>query len=274
MNQVRVLWGDTDSSPYGTGSYASRGAVMAGGAAITTCRVIKEKAHRIAAHLLEANPAQVVDQSDGITIRNQPGLRVSMAEIARAAYGGAKRLPKGMEPGLEATCFYDPYYGTASYATHGAVVEIDRETFAVRIIRYVVCDDCGRVINPLIVDGQQTGGVMQGVGGALLEEVVYDEQGQLLTGSLMDYLVPCAADAFSVDLCHLENPSPTSLGGFRGVGESGTIGAAAAVANAINDALEPLGVELSELPITPGRIFEAVQRRGQPSDKANASAPA
>jgi carbon-monoxide dehydrogenase large subunit len=160
-----------------------------------------------------------------------------------------------MEPGLEATRFYDPYFGTASGATHLAVVEVERATGAVRVLRYVVVEDCGRIINPLIVEGQAIGGVVQGIGAALMEELVYGADGQLLTGTLVDYLVPTAAEAPRVEVHHVERPSPTTLGGFKGVGEGGTIGAPAAIANAVADALAPLGVAIRELPITPGRLF-------------------
>lgn len=261
MEDVRVVWGDTDVAPYGTGSYASRGAVMGGGAAIMASRQVAEKARRIAAHLLETASSPRTSAQTDSAIGGREQSRISLREIARAAYAGVKRLPKGLEPGLEATCFYDPYYGTASYAAHGAVVEVDPETFAVSILRYVVADDCGRMINPLIVDGQVYGGVAQGLGAALLEEVVYDPGGQLVTGSLMDYLLPLATDIPRIAVSHMDIPSPTSLGGFRGVGESGTIGAPATVANAINDALSPLGIELCELPITPTRIFERLAAR-------------
>ena len=263
LEDVRVLWGDTDVAPYGTGSYASRGAVMGGGAAIMASRAVAEKVRRIAAHLLEtASPTSIATEPRTV-IGDRTEPRVRLKEIAKAAYAGLKRLPKGMEPGLQATCFYDPYYGTASYATHGTVVEIDPDTFRITVLRYVVADDCGRMINPLIVDGQVCGGVAQGLGGALLEEVVYDPSGQLITGSLMDYLVATASDIPRIEVGHLDIPSPTSLGGFRGVGESGTIGAPAAVANAINDALSPLGIELGELPITPLRIFEHLVARNR-----------
>jgi aerobic carbon-monoxide dehydrogenase large subunit len=261
FDDVRVIFGDTASSPYGTGSYASRGAVMGGGAAIMAARTIREKADKIAIHLLEADSDEHVVRRGRTWTRQSAGRVVSLKDIAQAAYAGAKRLPRGMEPGLEATRFYDPYYGTTTSATHAAIVEIDPETFAVKVARYVVAEDCGRVINPLIVDGQIHGGVAQGIGGALLEETVYDEAGQLMTGSLMDYLVPTAASLPAMEAWHLDNFSPTSLGGFRGVGESGTIGAPAAIANAIADALAPLGVEPNELPLTPERLFQLCSGR-------------
>jgi carbon-monoxide dehydrogenase large subunit len=262
LEDVRVVHGDTQLSPYGTGTYASRSAVLAGGAGILAGRVVREKALRIAAHLLEADPADLVINDGRVSVRGMPDRGVTFKEIARAAYSGVRRLPQGMEPGLEATRFYDPYYGTTSNATHAAVVEVDRETFQVRILRYVVVEDCGRIINPLIVEGQVHGGVVQGVGAALLEEVVYDEAGQLLTGSLMDYLIPSAAEVSAMEVHHLETLSPTTLGGFKGMGEGGTIGAPAAIANAVADALAPLGVEVSELPITPERLFRLIRKTG------------
>jgi len=189
-----------------------------------------------------------------------PDRSVAVRQIARAAYSGARQLPKGLEPGLEATKFYDPYYGTASNATHMAVVEVDRATCEVKTLRYVVVEDCGRMVNPLIVDGQVHGGVAQGIGAALLEEIVYDEHGQLLSGTLMDYVVPSACEIPTMEVHHLETPSPVSLGGFRGMGEGGTIGAPAAIANAIADALAPLGIEIAELPMSPDRLFRLIRR--------------
>jgi len=241
LEDVRVVHGDTALGPNGSGTYASRSAVIGGGAAILAGRALREKALAIASHALEADVRDLELRDSAISVRGAPDRRLSLSEIARMAYAGAKRLPKGMEPGLEATRFYDPYYGTASNATHIAVVEVDGETGAVSTVRYVVVEDCGRVINPLIVEGQAIGGVAQGIGAAILEEVVYGADGQLLTGSLMDYLVPTATDVPAIEVIHLDHPSPTTLGGFKGVGEGGTIGAPAALANAIEDALAPLG---------------------------------
>jgi len=260
IESVRVIHGDTAVSPYGTGTYASRSAVLGGGAAILASGAVREKILRIAAHQLEVAPADL-DLSEGrVSIKGLPDRALPLREIARAAYTGTKRLPKGMEPGLEATRFYDPYFGTASNATHVAIVEVDPESWQVRVVRYVVVEDCGRVINPLIVEGQAVGGVAQGIGAALLEELVYTEDGQLLTGSLMDYLPPTAAELPAVQVIHLERPSPTTLGGFKGVGEGGTIGAPAAIANAVADALAPFGVEVSELPLTAERLFQLLRK--------------
>ena len=263
VDDVRVLYGDTGRSPHGTGSYASRSAVLGGGAAILAARAIREKALTIAAHQLEASVDDLELAAGVVRVRGVPGREITLAAIASAAYAGTRRLPQGVEPGLEATRFYDPYLGTASNATHVAVVEVDAATCTVRPLRHVVVEDCGRVINPLIARGQTVGGVAQGIGAALLEEVVHDAAGQLVTASLMDYLVPTAGEIPPVDVIHLDAVSPTTLGGFKGVGEGGTIGAPAAVANAIADALGPLGVEISELPVTPERLFRLLARKGR-----------
>ena len=258
IEDVRVVHGDTDASPYGTGTYASRSLVLAGGAAILAGRSVREKMLVIAGHLLEADPADVTLADGRYAVRGMPDRSVTVRQIARAAYGGAKQLPKGLEPGLEATRFYDPYYGTASNATHAAMIEIDRATLEVKTLRYVVVEDCGRMVNPLIVDGQVHGGVAQGIGAALLEEIVYDDEGQLLSGTLMDYVVPSACEIPTMEVHHVETPSPVALGGFRGMGEGGTIGAPAAIANAVADALAPLQIEIAELPVTPERLFRLI----------------
>ncbi len=262
FDAVRIVHGDTAAGPVGSGTYASRSAVIGGGAAILASRAVRDKALLIAAHRLEADVRDLALEGGVVHVKGAPARRVTFAEIARAAYAGAKRLPKGMEPGLEATRFYDPYIGTAASATHVAVVEVDLDLCSVALVRHVVVEDCGRIINPMIVEGQAVGGVAQGVGAALLEEVVYGEGGQLQSGSLMDYLVPTATDVPPIEVEHVERPSPSTLGGFKGVGEGGTIGAPAAIANAVADALAPLGIEISELPITPERLFRLLSERG------------
>ena len=168
-------------------------------------------------------------------------------------------MPPDAHDELAATKTYDPVFGTTTSATHIAAVEIDPETYEVRIDRFAVAEDCGRIVNPLIVDGQVHGGVAQGIGAALYEEIIYDEQGQINTASLVDYLVPSACEIPMMDVVHLESASPTTLGGFRGMGEGGTIGAPAAIANAVADALAPLGIEINELPVTPERLFRLIE---------------
>jgi carbon-monoxide dehydrogenase large subunit len=259
FEDVRVVHGDTAAGPIGSGTYASRSAVIAGGAAILASRAVREKALAIAAHRLEVDPRDV-ELADGVAaVRGVPDRQVSLRDIARAAYAGARRLPEGMEPGLEATRYYDPFFGTAANAAHVAVVEVDPELASVALRRHLVVEDCGRIINPLIVEGQAVGGVAQGVGAALLEELIYDDAGQLVTGTLMDYLTPTAWEMPPVEVHHLERPSPSTLGGFKGVGEGGTIGAPAAIANAVAAALAPLGVAVSELPVTPERLFRLIR---------------
>jgi len=263
LDAVRVVHGDTEAGPIGSGTYASRSAVIGGGAAILASRAVRDKALQIAAHRLEADVRDLELSSGVAWVRGAPDRRLTLSEIARSAYAGTRRLPTGMEPGLEATRFYDPYIGTAANATHVAVVEVDLDLCSITLTRYVVVEDGGRLINPMIVEGQAIGGVAQGVGAALLEELVYGDGGQLLTGSLMDYLIPTAAELPWVEVMHLEQPSPSTLGGFKGVGEGGTIGAPAAIANAVADALAPLGIEITELPVTPERLFRLLAARAR-----------
>ena len=260
FEDVRIVQGDTAGRAYMTGTYASRSAVLAGGAAKLACAELREKLLAAASHLLEAHAVDLGIEAGRVFVRGTDrGL--AFRELARRVYVEFGRLPRDLQQELEATRLYDPQFGTTSCATHAAVVEIDRETFSVSILRYVVAEDCGRIINPMIVEGQVHGGVAQGIGAALLEELVYDGEGQLLTGSLMDYLVPSAAEIPPIEALHIEAESPTTLGGFRGMGEGGTIGAPAAVANAVADALAPLGIEIAELPITPERLYRLIGAR-------------
>jgi carbon-monoxide dehydrogenase large subunit len=190
---------------------------------------------------------------------------LTFRELAKAVYSEMGRLPPEAREELEVTKIYDPVFGTTTSATHIAIVEVDPKTCQVRIDRYVVAEDCGRVINPMIVDGQVAGGVAQGIGAALYEEVVYDAAGQLLTASLADYVIPSASEIPAIQTIHLDSESPTSLGGFRGMGEGGTIGAPAAIANALADALAPLGGEIFELPMTPDRLFRLIENLNAPA---------
>jgi carbon-monoxide dehydrogenase large subunit len=169
-------------------------------------------------------------------------------------------LPRDAREGLEVTKVYDPYFGTTSSATHIVVLEIDPETYHVKLDRYIVAEDCGRIINPMIVDGQVHGAVAQGIGEALYEEVIYDDAGQVLTASLADYVIPTAYEVPSITTIHLETESPSTVGGLRGMGEGGTIGAPAAIANALADALAPFGIEIFELPMTPEHLFRLIEK--------------
>jgi aerobic carbon-monoxide dehydrogenase large subunit len=265
IEDIRILHGDSAVSAHGTGTYASRSAVLAGGAATLSARELKEKLVRAASHLLEA-AVEDIDAADGRVFVVGTDRSLSFRELARAVYSQMGRLPREAREELEVSRVYDPYFGTTTSATHIVMLEIDPKTCGVKIERYVVAEDCGRVINPLIVDGQVHGGVAQGIGAALYEEVVYDEAGQILTASFADYAVPSAAEVPSIEAIHLDTESPTTIGGYRGMGEGGTIGAPAAVANALADALAPLGGEIYELPMTPERLFRLIERlRASPS---------
>jgi aerobic carbon-monoxide dehydrogenase large subunit len=255
LEAVRVILGDTDATPFGLGAFASRQAVIGGGAVARAARALREKITAIAAHLLEASAADLEVAGGRIAVRGMPARGLSMPDVARVAHLETHRLPPETEPGLEATRFYDPIRGTFAAGTQAAVVEVDVATGRLQIRRYVCVEDTGRVINPLIVEGQVQGAIAQGIGGALLEHLVYDGAGQLLTGTLMEYALPTAADVPAFELAHVEVPAENLLG-VRGVGEGGTLGPPAVLANAVADALAPLGVEVNELPITPARLWD------------------
>ncbi|OWW20370.1 dehydrogenase [Noviherbaspirillum denitrificans] len=260
FDDITIVHGDTSVVSHSTGTYASRSAVLAGGAAMLAARAMKEKLARIASHMLDSDPSHI-DIRDGIFTARDSGKSVTIADIADVVYSQMGRLPKEAIEVLEETRSYDPVWGTTSAATHFALVEIDPETYTVHVRDYLVAEDCGRIINPLIVDGQVHGAVAQGIGAALFEEVVYDERGQLLTASLVDYVAPAAPEVPAMQIVHVESALPATLGGFRGMGEGGTIGAPAAIANAVSDALAPLGIEIVELPVTPGRLFRLIQEQ-------------
>ena len=257
VEDVRIIHGDSAAVPNATGSFASRSAVLAGGAATLAARSLRGKVFGVAAHLLDATPDALVAE-DGRIFVPDSNKSTTFQEVARAVYRDIGRLPAELRAELDSSASYDPVFGTTSSATHIAVLEIDPETCTVRLEKFAVAEDCGRLINPLIVDGQVHGGVVQGIGAALHEEIVYDAQGQLLTASLLDYLLPTAADVPPISVAHVESASP-AIGGFRGMGEGGTIGAPAAIANALADALSPLGLEIDELPVTPERLFRLLE---------------
>jgi carbon-monoxide dehydrogenase large subunit len=260
-DQIRVRQGDTDLVPYGWGTFASRSAVVGGAAVRVASDRLAEKVRRIAAHLLEA-PAEDVEITDGHARVRGTEAGMPVAEVARVALLQSHRLPEGMEPGLAARASFDvDGPGTFSNATHGVVCELDAGTGAVRVLRYVVVEDCGVVINPQVVDGQVRGGVAQGLAAALYEALRYDEAGTPLTGTLMDYLVPTATEVPVIDIEHLETPCAFSVTGAKGMGEGGTIGAPAAVLGAVNDALRHTGVELDAIPIRPEAVLAALHGR-------------
>jgi aerobic carbon-monoxide dehydrogenase large subunit len=259
VNDVKVVHGDTDNTPMGWGTYGSRTTAVGGAALAVATRKIKEKAKLLAGHLLEA-AVEDIDYADGkFFVRGFPDKHKTIQDIALLA-NVAWNLPAGMEAGLEATSFYDPPNFVFPFGTHIAVVEVDAETGRVDLKRYVAVDDCGPQINPVIVEGQVHGGVVQGIGQALWEGAVYDDNGQLLTGSLTDYAIPRADALPQIEVLSTVTPSPHHPLGVKGIGEAGTIASTSTVYNAVIDALEPFKVSSIQMPLTPERVWRAIQR--------------
>jgi carbon-monoxide dehydrogenase large subunit len=261
VEDVEVVHGDTDKVQMGTGTFGSRSAVCGGNAIHMSIDKIQDKAKRIAANLLEAAPEDVVAENGQYFVQGAPANAKTFQEVALAAYW-YESLPEGTEPGLEAVSIFDPQNFTWPFGTHIAVVEVDGDTGEVDLQKYVAVDDVGNVINPMIVEGMVHGGVVQGVGQALTEIGVYSDDGQLLSGTLLEYAVPRADLLPGIEVDRIETPSPHNPLGVKGAGEMGTIAATPAVANAVLDALAPLGVTHMELPLTPERIWRAVQAAG------------
>jgi carbon-monoxide dehydrogenase large subunit len=273
VSDVRVVQGDTDLSPYGFGTFASRSAVMSGGATIMASRAVADKMRRVAGHWLEASPGDIMLAAGRASVRGAPDRSVRISDIAHAAIMQCDRLPPGEEPGLESTQRYTAGAGTGGFsnACHVVTVDVDIETGRVDLLRYVVAEDCGAVINPMIVEGQVHGGVAQGIGSTLYEHLAYDAQGQLLTTTFLDYLVPGAMEVPIMEIDHLESPSPVQLGGIKGMGEGGAVAPAGAIANAVVDALSLLGVTVTDLPLDPGRVRELIARAGQEAPRIGVS---
>ncbi|WP_420640367.1 xanthine dehydrogenase family protein molybdopterin-binding subunit [Candidatus Poriferisocius sp.] len=252
VSRIRIVHGDTDRTPYGWGTFASRSMVIAGGAAHLAAGRLRERLAQVASAVLEANADDIVFSGGSATVAGTD-IGVPVAELARIAHHHTERLEEGTPVGLSVEASYDPG-GTFSNACHIAEVEIDPETGATRVTRFLVVEDAGRLINPMIVDGQIRGGVAQGIANALFEEVVYDEDDNILTASLMDYLPPTAAEIPDIEIRHLETITDATITGAKGLGEGGTIGAPAAVLNAVSDALGHLDLAMNEMPATPERV--------------------
>ena len=262
-DDVTVVHGDSARVPFGIGGFASRGAAVALPAALEAARKVRDKIFLIAAGLLEAHAGDLVLEAGAVHVRGLPERAVTLRELARAAVPG----PPGLEPGLQAAHFFEAPRMTYPYGTHVAVVEVDPGTGRVLLRKYVVTYDVGRAINPMIVGGQIAGGLAQGLGGAIFEELVYDDQGQPLATTFMDYLVPTAMDMPEGTIVKIleETPTPLNPLGVKGVGEGGSSGAGAAIANAVADALAPLGIAITELPLSPDRIARLVRQHGSRS---------
>jgi carbon-monoxide dehydrogenase large subunit len=261
LDWVSVVGGDTAQVPFGVGTFASRSAVTAGSSIVDASREVRAKLVRAAARLLEAAEADIEIEDGQAFVRGTPGSAVPLARVIQAS------IPTFAQPGVAspdfgATAYHHVPTVTYASAVHVAQVEVDIGTGLVRLLRYVVAHDCGTVINPLIVDGQVHGGVAQGVGGALFEDMIYDDRGQLLTASLMDYLVPTATDLPPIETVHLEYPSPRNPLGAKGLGEGGAISPPAAISNAVEDALAPFGVTVTRTPVTPAMVLGLLEASG------------
>jgi carbon-monoxide dehydrogenase large subunit len=260
IDRIAVIHGDTGTTPYSTGTYASRSIVMSGGAVSVSCKTLLPRILKIGAHLLQGPESAAHFRNGAVHIG---GRHSTLEEIAHAWYSRPERLPLEVDAGgLEVTAAYKPRVDTGafSYATHACVVAIDTGLGHVEILDYVVVEDCGRMVNPMIVEGQTYGGVAQGIGTALFEEVLYDDNAQPLTSTLADYILPGPTEIPAFRLVHMETPSPYTEFGMKGVGESGAIGPPAAILNAVNDAIRHLGAELAETPLTPRRLLTALAK--------------
>jgi carbon-monoxide dehydrogenase large subunit len=268
LESVTIVGGDTAAIPFGIGTFASRSAVNAGSSIHEASGRVKDKLVAAAAALLEAAPADIEVADGMVTVRGAPASAIPVSKVIQAAIPTFAK-PGVASPDFEATVYHHQPTVTYTSATHVAVVDVDPGTGAVKLLRYLVAHDCGRIINPVIVEGQIHGGVAQGVGGGLLEEMVYDEQAQLLTGTFMDYLVPTAMELPAIETVHLEYPSPRNPLGMKGIGEGGAISPPAAIANAVEDALRPWGVRVTRTPLGPsvilGLLDQAAARGGRPA---------
>jgi carbon-monoxide dehydrogenase large subunit len=267
-DMVDVVHGDTGTGPFGLGTYGSRSLAVGGESIARSTAKLVDKAKQIAAHNLEAAPEDIELVDGKFAVKGSPDKGLTLAEVAGAAYV-TMDMPDGMEPGLETTTFYDPENFVFPFGAHACITEVDVETGKVDIVRYVAVDDCGPAINPKLIDGQIHGGITHGIGQALYERIHYDDEGQLVTGTFVDYALPSAADVPSFETDRTETPSPVNSLGVKGVGEAGTIAATPAIVNSVIDALRPLGVDFINMPLSPQHVWsqiELAQGRGAPGD--------
>ncbi len=270
--RVHVVTGDTDQFHWGSGTFASRGAVVAGNAVHSAAKEVRAKALAVAARQLDVDEHRLELDDGCVRVSDDPDRSITLGELAAAANPLRGAVEPGTEPGLEATSYFGPHRGATASGVHAMILEVDPETMQVEVLKYVVVHDCGKVLNPLIVDGQVHGGVAQGLGNAFYEELVFDDNGQLLNGSLMDFLLPTALEVPRIDVGHLETPSPLNELGSKGAGEAGAIPVGALFAQAVEDALRVPDFEVREIPLNPSRLWELVERaRGSWSDDTPAA---
>jgi carbon-monoxide dehydrogenase large subunit len=262
MDRVRVILGDTDVTPYGGGTWASRGAGIGGEAALQATKLLRKNILDVAAAILQSSPDELDIVDNGIVNVTDGALRIELRELARVVYFRPDTLPPGIRPELMATRHFVPreYPFAFTNGVQASWLEVDTETGFIKLLKHWVVEDCGTIINPQLVDEQIRGGVVQGLGAALFEKCVYDERGQLTNANMADYLVPMSAEMPDIDVGHVVSPTLESELGAKGAGEAGTAGAAAAVANAVNDALRPFGTAVTEIPLTPQVILTALRR--------------
>jgi carbon-monoxide dehydrogenase large subunit len=256
---VEVVHGDTATGPMGLGTYGSRSLSIGGVACAHAAEKIAQKCREIVAHNLEADPGDIELRNGKFSLKGDPDQGMTLAEVAGCAYIDATNMPEGMELGLEQTLIYDPSNFVFPFGTHACVVDVDPETGKAQVVRWVAVDDCGPAINPMLIDGQVHGGIAHAIGQALYEQVAYGEDGQLVTGTFVHYALPTAAELPSFETDRTETPSPVNSLGVKGVGEAGTIGATPAILNAVIDAVRPLGIDYMDMPLTPVRVWNAIQ---------------
>jgi CO/xanthine dehydrogenase Mo-binding subunit len=261
IEDVHVVTGDTADFHWGTGTFASRGAVVAGNAIHASAVAVRAKILELASKLLET-PEEELEIADGqVRVADIPTSAISLGELAARANPLRGAVEPGTEPGLEATAYFGPRYGAAAFGVHALILEVDSETFTVEIKRYVVVEDCGTILNPLILDGQIHGGVALGIGNAYFEKLIFDENGQLLNASLADYLIPSAGEVPRIEVEHAVTPSPLNPLGTKGAGEAGAIPVPALFAQALENALADHEIEILEMPLNPNRLFELLQKK-------------
>ncbi len=262
-DDIEVVHGDTDQTPFGLGTYGSRSTPVSGAAAALVARKVRDKAKIIASGMLEVSVADLEWEKGSFHVKGDPSASVTIADIAMRAHG-AGDLPEGIEGGLDAEVCYNPENLTYPYGAYFCVVDVDPGTAVVKVRRFLAVDDCGTRINPMIIEGQVHGGIVDGIGMALMEMIAFDEEGNCLGGSLMDYLIPTAVEVPHLETGHTVTPSPHHPIGAKGIGESATVGSPPAVVNAVVDALAPFGVRHADMPLTPSRVWEAMQGRARP----------
>jgi carbon-monoxide dehydrogenase large subunit len=258
-SQVEVVHGDTATGPMGLGTYGSRSLSIGGVACAHAAEKIAQKCREIVAHNLEVNPDDIDVQNGKFALKGDPDQGMTLAEVAGCAYIDATNMPEGMELGLEQTLIYDPTNFVFPFGTHVCIVDVDPETGKVDVVRWVAVDDCGPAVNPMLIDGQVHGGITHGIGQALYEQIVYDERGQLITGTFLDYALPTAEEVPNFETDRTETKSPSNSLGVKGIGEAGTIAATPAIVNAVIDALRHEGISYIDMPLTPMRVWQALE---------------